>query len=250
MRPIGLLLLLLAALAAACEIQPSATGPFQGRNPLEEQLRPPAGVERREGVAAAVLMDTSGSMEEGVAGADGNKVEKIVIARRAVTSLVRQFEEYAQKNPGRAVVVGVYEFSTRDSLPHCRVVIPIGPPDSQAASEAVERMVPAGGTPIGDAMILAKRDLDRWGMTRRHMLVITDGKNNKGYSPGAVADVLSRQDEADRAAVYFIAFDIEAERFSAVKEAGGLVMAAANERDLNQTIDFILTGKILAEQPQ
>jgi hypothetical protein len=49
--------------------------------------------------------------------------------------------------------------------------------------------------------------------------------------------------------VYFVAFDVSAERFNAVKEAGGLVLEAANERELNQTMDFILTGRILVEQP-
>jgi len=74
-------------------------------------------------------------------------------------------------------------------------------------------------------------------------------RNNKGYSPGAVADAIARQPQEDRASVYFVAFDVSAERFNSVKEAGGLVLEAADERELNQTMDFILTGRILVEQP-
>ncbi len=249
MRSITLVFLALACLEPACQLQRPESGSYRGRSPLDERLefRPPA--ELQEGTAAAILVDTSGSMEDKVPGADSAGTAKIVIARRAVTDLIRQFEEFVQKNPEKRVVVGVYEFSSRDDQPHCRQVVALGPPDSGIAVNALERMIPEGGTPIGDAMIRAKLDLDRTGMLRRHMLVVTDGKNNKGYSPGDVASAIARQPDEGRVSLYFVAFDIGADRFSRVKDAGGLVLEAANERDLNQTMDFILTGKILAEQP-
>jgi len=172
------------------------------------------------------------------------------VARRAVTDLIRQFEQYAARNPDRPVRVGVYEFSSRDRQPHCRNVLPLGPPDLAAAEAAVEQMTPRGGTPIGDAMIKAKHDLDLTGMSHRHVLVVTDGKNNKGYSPGAVADAIARQPQEDRASVYFRRFRRFRRAVSILsKEAGGLVLEAADERELNQTMDFILTGRILVEQP-
>ncbi len=153
MRPCHILCLALAGFAAACEIQPSGTGSLLRRHPLEEQLRPPEGVEPREGIAAALLMDTSGSMEEEVTGEDGASTPKIVIARRAVVNLIRQFEDYARRHPDLPVAVGVFEFSARDRQPSCREVIPLGPPDAAAAGDAVQRMVPSGGIPIGDAII-------------------------------------------------------------------------------------------------
>ncbi len=249
MRLGRLVLLALACLEPACQLQQPEGGSYRGRNPLDEMLEFSQTVELQEGTAAAILVDTSGSMEENVPGTDSAGTAKIVIARRAVTNLIRQFEEFAQKNPDRRALVGVYEFSSRDNQPHCRQVIALGPPDSRMAANALERMVPQGGTPIGDAMIRAKLDLDGTGMSRRHMLVVTDGKNNKGYSPGDVASAIAGQPEEDRVSLYFVAFDIGADRFSRVKDTGGLVLEAANERDLNQTMDFILTGKILAEQP-
>jgi Mg-chelatase subunit ChlD len=212
-------------------------------------LRTHGGVANQEGIAAAVLMDTSGSMSGSVSDIDGQPRPKIEIARRAAIDCVRQFEEFLRKNPDRRVLVGIYEFSARDQEPSCRQVVRLGPPDSASAAPAINAMVPSGGTPIGDAMIQAKLDLDRSGMTHRHILVITDGQNNRGYSPGDVANALSRIPEEERASLYFIAFDVGAEQFNAVKDSGGLVLAASSGSDLKQTLDFVLTGKILVEQP-
>jgi hypothetical protein len=235
---------------AGCQFpkpEKSAKGPRN--NPLGEMLRTPAPAARQEGIAAAVLIDTSGSMRSRVADGDGSSKPKILIAQRAAIDCLRQFEEFARNNPGRKVVVGVYEFSSREDSTSCRSVVRIGPPDMARAIPAVNSMVPAGGTPIGDAMIQAKRDLDATGMSRRHILVITDGENNRGYGPGDVANAISSLPQEEQTAIYFIAFDIGAERFNAVKEAGGLVLAASSGSDLKQTLDFVLTGKILVEQP-
>jgi len=95
----------------------------------------------------------------------------------------------------------------------------------------------------------AKRDLDATGLSHRHILVITDGENNRGYMPGDVTRVISQEPEAGRAAVYFIAFDVGAEVFDPVKASGGLVLSAQGEQQLTDTLDYILTGKILVEQP-
>jgi len=243
-----LALLSLTFVTAGCQ-QRSGSTAYEGRNPLDDMLKRPDQVTLREGIAAAILVDTSGSMEDQVVGTDGSSERKIIIARRAVIDLIRQFEDFADKHPDRPVLVGIYEFSSRDRQPHCRNLLMLGPPDLRGADAAVEQMTPRGGTPIGDAMIRAKRDLNLTGMSRCHILVVTDGKNNKGYSPGAVAEAIARQPDEDRTSVYFVAFDVKADRFNTVRDAGGLVLEAANERELNQTMDFILTGRILVEQP-
>jgi hypothetical protein len=59
---------------------------------------------------------------------------------------------------------------------------------------------------------------------------------------------INKRPEAERPAIYFVAFDVEANRFSAVKDAGGLVLSAANARELNDTLDMLLRGKILVEK--
>lgn len=234
----------------ACESRgPVSSGQGAGANPLEVMLRFPASVIRQEGIAAAILMDTSGSMRDTVADIDGLQKPKIEIARRAALDSLRQFEDFARRNPERKVLVGVYEFSSRDRAHQCRQVVPIGLPNAGAAAPAIDAMIPSGGTPIGNAMVQAKLDLDRTGMSRRHILVVTDGQNNVGYSPGDVVNAIGLLPEEERAPVYFIAFDIGAGHFKDVKDAGGMVLAASSGSDLKQTLDFVLTGKILVEQP-
>jgi hypothetical protein len=238
---------------------PSSTGPafpapssppLLAVSPLRRALEPPEGVERKVGIGAAVLVDVSGSMGSAVPDADGRYRSKIEIARRSVLDLLQQCDRFARGNPDRNIQVGVYEFSSLDRVPPCRVVIPIDRLDLAAARMAIGRMRPAGNTPIGDAVVRAKQDLDRTGLSRLHILVVTDGENNQGYAPADVVNAVMALPDENRASVYFIAFDIAAERFNTVRNAGGLVLAASNETELRQTLDYVLTGKILAEQPQ
>ena len=218
-------------------------------NPIEAILRSNASASTREGTAVAVLVDTSGSMREKVTEPDGGSRRKIEIAKDCVAGLVRQTAAFAGEHPDREILLAVYEFSERDRA-EFREVLPMGKPDASAAAAAVGRMSASGGTPIGNAMIEAMRSLVATGLSRRHVLVITDGENTTGYAPGDVADAISRLPEQSRAAVYFVAFDISADRFNAVRDAGGLVLEASNQTDLTHTLDFVLTGKILAEKAE
>jgi hypothetical protein len=199
---------------------------------------------------AAILIDTSGSMNERVRDADGAMQPKISIAQRAALKLVDQFDTYGKQHSDQAIFLGIYEFSDRGKGSFCRTVIKLGPPDAAAARSAIMNMHAEGDTPIGDAMITAKRDVDATGLSKRHILVITDGQNTKGYSPDDVTRVITSQAEKDRASIYFVAFDVAASKFNSVRDSGGLVLAASNETDLKGTLDYLLTGKILAEQPE
>jgi Mg-chelatase subunit ChlD len=215
---------------------------------LLEWLTPPSTAAAREGLAAAILIDVSGSMEERVVTETGEEMRKIEVARRAGRELVNQFVRYAQEHPDEPVLLGLYEFSQRQGQPDARPLVAMSAPDVERASRALAAAVAEGGTPIGNAMITAKRELDTTGLTRRHLLVITDGDNTDGVPPDRVAAAIGRRPEAERPSIYFVAFDIDASRFTAVREAGGLVLAAANAKELNETLDMLLRGKILVEQ--
>jgi Ca-activated chloride channel homolog len=220
-------------------------------NPIADLLQPVGTVQAREGTVATILIDTSGSMEDRVRDVDGTRRPKIDIARRSALELVNQFDRYAREHSDQTIFLGIYEFSDRGGQ-CCREVIKLGPAgasDPATVQSAISRMRPKGGTPIGDAMIQAKREMDATGLSRRHLLVITDGENNQGYSPADVARVVTSQTDKDRASIYFVAFDIAAEKFNSVRDAGGLILAASNETELKGTLDYLLTGKILAEQP-
>ena len=228
---------------------PRPSDPLPIVNPIEQLLTPPDGA-KSDAIAVVLLVDTSGSMVEDVRDKDGGLKPKIVIARRCTLNLVRQMEQFCAQNREKKILLGIYEFSGRDSPVMCRQVVPLGAPSVAASKGAVEAMQPHGSTPIGDAMIAAKQALDRTGLKHMHILVVTDGDNTLGYNPSAVADFLSRQPAEHQAYFYFVAFDVSAEKFLGIRNAGGTVLSASNEAQLQQSLDNLLTGRILAEQPE
>jgi Mg-chelatase subunit ChlD len=215
---------------------------------LDRALTPQDAPAPRDGIAALVLMDVSGSMSDRIDGDQGRR-PKIETARRAALTLIKQFDAYAKAHPDEPVVVGLYEFSELDDLPSAREVIPLSPADPARAEAALAKMKARGGTPIGDAMVIAKSALDATGLTRRHLLVVTDGENTDGYKPGEVMQAISRRPAEERPSVYFVAFDIDSARFSAVRDGGGLVLGAQNAGELDSTLNALLTGSILVEGP-
>lgn len=98
-------------------------------------------------------------------------------------------------------------------------------------------------------MLKAKQDLDARRVTKTHILVITDGENTTGYDPADVVSAIYRLPEVQQTSTYFIAFNVSAEVFEPVREAGGMVLSASNDSELATTLDYLLTGRILAEQP-
>jgi uncharacterized protein YegL len=216
---------------------------------LRAALSVPAANVQKDGIALALLVDTSGSMAESVpsGGAGGGYQPKINIARNAATRVVSLMEKYAgEKKASGDVQLGIWEFSGRSGS-FARNLVPMDAPSSSAAQSPIRDMTAQGNTPIGSAMIEAKKALDATGLKRRYMLVITDGENTAGQRPEEVVGVMSGLPEAERANVYFIAFDVEAQKFNFIKDNGGMVLSAANEKDLQTALDFILTGQILLE---
>lgn len=250
-RGAALAVLLATMTATACEVevkQGDDNRLSRADRRIDEQLTPASPLTQKEGLAAAIVIDVSGSMDEEVEGEHGREERKIDVARRAARDLVEQFARYAEDHRAEPVLLGIYEFSERSGSDDCRPVIPMAPPDRSRADRALASLRARGGTPIGNAMIFAKRQLDATGLTRRHLLLVTDGENTDGFDPDRVALALNRRPEAERPSLYFVAFDIEASRFEHVKNAGALVLGAANARDLNSTLDSLLRGNILLEK--
>jgi hypothetical protein len=107
-----------------------------------------------------------------------------------------------------------------------------------------------GGTPIGDAIVTVKQKMNRTGLKQQHLLVITDGENNQGYDPGDVVNAIYRLPDEQIASVYFFAFDIAADKFNKVRDGGGLVLSAANESGLQQTLRLCAGRQDSGEQPE
>jgi Mg-chelatase subunit ChlD len=233
---------------AGCSVGCGFEPPESTETSLDQQLAPASNPPAREGLAAAILIDVSGSMEQQVAGEGGPRERKIEIARRAARSLAAEFDRYATDHSDEPVMLGIYEFSRRDGQPDLRPLLPMTVLAGTAAIGDLARAVADGGTPIGNAMIAAKRELDATGLSRRHLLVVTDGENTDGAEPDQVVAAIGRRPEAERPSIYLVAFDIDASQFSSVRDAGALLMAAGNAKELSDTLDGLLRGKILVEQ--
>jgi hypothetical protein len=89
-------------------------------------------------------------------------------------------------------------------------------------------------------------------LSRRHVLIITDGMNTEGPAPEQVMPSLQRQAEKQHAtlSVHFVAFDVDAKQFNAVKKLGATVVGAADEKQLNTQLEYILQHKILLEEEE
>lgn len=253
-----LLLIPLLSLPVACDRGPSnkstATSasstdvaPANVDQILAQIRRPDGAPAPADGIAVTILVDTSGSMTESVPDAGGQRAEKMAIARRSIQKVVRQVAEFKKEQGDRPVLLGLYEFS--GSVPgKCRPVLELAPPDESAARAALDKMAPRGATPIGEAIIRAKQDLNRANLSRKHILVVTDGANTDGHTPQDVVAAVAKLPDDDRPAVYFIAFDVNASVFARAKEHGAVVLPAANEAELQKALDELVGERILLEK--
>jgi hypothetical protein len=86
----------------------------------------------------------------------------------------------------------------------------------------------------------------------KHILIITDGINTAGPTPATVLPRLKQQaaQQGTSFSVHFVAFDVDAKVFDAVKKQGATVVAAADEKQLNSQLQYILQQKILLEEEE
>jgi hypothetical protein len=197
--------------------------------------------DRDEGLGAsvAILLDNSGSMRES---AKGDSRRKYEVAREAIEAMLATTDSFIARQPDFPVNVGLYRFS--DGV---TPLVPVKPYNRAELESALASMArPDGGTAIGDAMDEARADLYRAGTIRKYLLVVTDGENTDGRSPRDVArEIHQRSDGAVR--MYFVAFDIGADRFDFLREVQGEVFEARNGLALRASLDSVYRGRILAE---
>ena len=191
------------------------------------------------GASVAILIDNSGSMEER---AGGDQRRKYVVAREAIEAMLASTDSFVARQPDFPINVGLYRFSSR-----VRPMAPVARYNRATLLAALDSMPePDGGTAIGDAMEKAREDLYRAGTFRKYILVVTDGENTQGASPKRVAREIARRSEG-AVRMYFVAFDVDADRFEFVREVRGEVVGASNGDALRARLDEIYRGKILSE---
>ncbi len=204
-----------------------------------------------DGVALGILYDTSGSMNDPVPNSHGSSSPKYVIANRALLAVVKQIQAYMTNGvtgAPRKVDVGLFTFS-KDGA---QEVVKLSAFDAGAIQNWTTNFSkPSGGTPLGNALRTVSRDVLNSPMPHKHVLIITDGENTVGPDPAAILPSVNKSAEKQQTTVFvhFIAFDVNAKVFNGVKNQGASVASAADEKELNSQLDFILQNQILLEKP-
>ena len=205
-----------------------------------------------EGVALAIVYDTSGSMKDPVRDASGISSPKYVIANRALKAVARQMQTFATNSASgtpRKIQAGLFVFSG-DSA---RQAVRFGPFDAALLEEFARNFAqPSGNTPLGNALTMAGQAVLQSPLLHKHVLIITDGMNTAGPKPEDVLPALLRKSGQKGASVsvHFVAFDADAKLFNPVKKLGATVVSAADEKQLNTQLNFIMQRKILLEEEE
>ena len=196
-------------------------------------------VEEGLGASIAIVIDNSGSMKKE---AEGDSRPKYVVAREALEAMLASTDSFALRQPDFPINVGLYVFSSRVTP-----LVPVTRYNREALRAALDAMPePDGGTAIGRAMDAAREGLYRAGTFRKYILVVTDGENTTGVSPRRIAKEIDRRSEG-AVRMYFVAFDIDADRFAFLRDVRGEVVGARNGDALRTRLDEIYRGKILSE---
>lgn len=201
-------------------------------------------------VALAIVYDTSGSMRDAVRAVAGRGAPKYVIGNRALLAVIERlaaFRGNETKESASKIEVGLFVFDGKSA----RAAVRLGMFDAvELRCWAKSFIAPDGPTPLGPAVQLAADALRDRTAARRHVLVITDGENTAGPDPATVIRNLNQitAQSGGNISFHFIAFDVNANVFKAIKDLGATVVSAADEKELNNQLEFILEEKILLEK--
>jgi hypothetical protein len=205
-----------------------------------------------EGVALAIVYDTSGSMSDPVRDSTGHHAPKYKIANRALESIARQIQAYASR-PGesgpRKIEVGLFTFDGSGT----KTVVPLGKFDPEPITSWAHRFSsPGSGTPLGAALRDASHAVLKSDLSQKHVLLITDGINTVGPDPAKTLPPILKEAEQKQVklGVYFVAFDVDAKVFNSVKKQGAKVFSASDEKQLGSQLQYILQKEILLEEPE
>src|SRR5688572_17437972 len=136
-----------------------------------------------EGVAIAIVYDTSGSMKEAVRDGKAGRSPKYVIGNRALEAVVGKIERFATNSSTRQVSAGLFTFSGNGA----NEVVKFGKFDAAAMRKWLKEYPgPGSGTPLGAALETASRAVLKSDLPQKHVLVITDGMNTAGPDPAQV----------------------------------------------------------------
>jgi hypothetical protein len=202
-----------------------------------------------ESIGLAIVYDTSGSMGLTVPDSVGKRTPKYVIANRAFLSIVGRLETFHKQHPAMVLRTSLTVFDKMNA----RTVVPFGdfqPEQFRAWLGGFAK--PEGSTPLGEALRVAGQPLLKSGLSRRHILVVTDGESNGPLAPtSAIVGLRQALTPPDGSlGFHFIAFDVAASTFAPLKKLGATVLSASNEQQLGTQLAVILEKQILLEDEE
>lgn len=218
---------------------PPAAVPAPLPRPAAVQLPP---VDTRLCTAVVILVDSSNSMLQEVK-ARGGKLQKQVIARRALERILESTRQKLEAKPDLDLELAIFQFNSS-----VEQILKMGRFDAGRATAAIGRIRASSGTAIGRALEAGYEAVHRTGCARKHILCITDGDNSSGPGPSQVARAYHDATHGE-VALHFIAFDTEAKKFKFLEDLGGKVTSAADDDELEARLTEIYEKRILAEKP-
>src|SRR5947209_12804358 len=133
-----------------------------------------------DGVALAIIYDTSGSMKDPVPDQSGKSSPKYIIANRALLAVTEEIGSFATNNPAgtpRKIETGLFVFQGEGA----RQAVRFGPFDPETLRAFARHFSsPNGNTPLGNALATAGHAVLNSPLSRKHVLIITDGMNTAG----------------------------------------------------------------------
>lgn len=173
----------LVVLGAILAIMP-LSGPSEAQPAQPPQAAQPAQPAEEKNNKLLLMFDSSGSMRE----PDASGGTKMQAAKQAFDGLIPKLPEASQVG---LRVYGATVFSADDpgACQDTQNVVPVGPLDRPALSNAVQDFEPYGETPIAESLRQAAKDLGTEG--KRTILLVSDGEETCDPDPCETAKEIS-----------------------------------------------------------
>lgn len=193
----------------------------------------------RKQATVLLVIDTSGSMGEQVAGTGRSKLE---LAKQAARNSLSQFASGDQ--------VGLWMFSTQlDGETDYRELVPIGPMDSQRRAQLGERidgLQPGGGTGLYDTSLAAHQFVEGRASADdiNAVVLLTDGRNeDNGISLDNLLSQLRTEEGARSVRLFTIGYGEDAD-LGTLRRISQTTNAAAYDSSDPTSIDQVFTAVI------
>lgn len=196
---------------------------------------------KKEKVAIQIVWDRSGSMDGSANDENGERRSKSSIAQDAFTKIVTMINDFV-KTTQKDVYWGIITFNRGKA----EILQPLVAFNGKEASNLIYKLPkPDGGTPLGEAINEAYLGFVSSPMCKNHIFVLTDGQQNGNMDMKSVIEK-----NASLAQVYFVAFDVGEDTFSALKDKGVLVVEASDGKQLLMQVQMVFETKILLEKEE